>query len=110
MKYLPLTLLFLFCLSACRHDPPELTFSCVDQYIQDHQLIKYTGQELGCNFYVRVYTLDGKEYFGEDNPCADMIAIPSDCEGQPYCTSADDPALQYFYQHAEAKNIIGIKP
>ncbi|MBU6342108.1 MAG: hypothetical protein KGS48_11495 [Bacteroidetes bacterium] len=110
-QFLSLLLPFVLLVFSCKQTS-DLPLSCEEQFVLDHNLIKYTGQDLatGCKFYFSLYELDGKEYFCEDNPCTDMISIPLDCNGQVYCTSTEDPQLSYFYRNAQWKHIVGLRP
>lgn len=100
-------------LYSCKHEP-ETTLDCIDQFIEDAGMVKYTGQALECNFYLQHWQLDGKSYFQVDNPCADMLSIPVDCEHVPYFQQTDPsevPAAEWehFFQNAVDKGIIAVK-
>lgn len=110
MKNLSIFLFLILLGVSCRKQSTDQPLSCVDQYIQDHHLLKYTGQDLGCHFYVQLYELDGKEYFLTDCPCADMFSIPKDCSGVPYCDSLNTQAMTYFSINAVPKKIVGLLP
>ena len=114
MKIQLVGLAFLMLLAiSCKHKPieePAAVLSCEEAFIQSHQLLPYNGQELGCKGYYALYELEGKSYFSADNPCADMISNPVDCDGQPYAPSLDSPQLAYFYSHATYVRIVGIAP
>ena len=102
-------LAFLIAISACKKgEDASSDNDCVAQYINSHGLTPYTGQALDCDFYVALYELDGKQYFYLDCPCADMLSIPEDCEGEGYCASIESPELSYFFLHATRIGIIGI--
>ena len=104
---------FIFFLSllvfACKKPVVDTPLTCVEQFIADHQLVPYTGQDLGCKLYTRLFELDGQQYFQLGSACADMFAMPVDCAGNPYCSSIDSPELIYFSQHAVVLNIIGFQ-
>jgi hypothetical protein len=110
MKNFLITGLFLATLVACCPEVPEPFSNCVDQFVADNKLVKYTGQDLGCRTYVKLYELDLKAYFYTDCACADMLSIPVGCDGQQYCQSVDDAAMTYFLQNAEPKYVVGFYP
>jgi hypothetical protein len=95
---------------ACQHEQVSPRSSCVDQYLINNNLLAYVGQDLGCKFYVELFELNGKEYFYTDNPCADMLSIPVDCEGILYCQSVNSAELEFFFNNAVSKGIVGVKP
>ncbi|MFN0216633.1 MAG: hypothetical protein ACKVT2_20430 [Saprospiraceae bacterium] len=109
-KYFIAFLVISLSIYACQHEGTSPASNCVEQFIIDNNLIPYDGQDLDCNTYVSLFELDGKEYFYTDNPCADMLSIPVDCEGVPYCSSVSSPELEYFLGNAVDKGIVGIKP
>ncbi len=96
--------------NACHHEAASLHSSCVKQFLINNNLLAYVGQDLGCNFYVSLFELDGKEYFYTDSPCADMISIPVDCDGANYCPSIYSPEMEYFFNNAVNTGIVGVKP
>jgi len=107
---LVLLLFVLFFAAACKDKKEAAPLNCVEQYLATNQLVKYTGQYLGCSFYMMRYELGGKDYFVPGSHCADMIAIPVDCEGDPYCADVECPALLYFYKNAVYEEIVGFRP
>jgi hypothetical protein len=109
-----LLIIFTLTLLSCKHES-ENPVDCLDQFIADAGMVKYTGQTLGCsNDYLLHMELDGKSYFQVDNPCADMLSIPVDCDHVPYfqqTNPSEVPAAewQYFFQNAINKGIIAVK-
>ncbi|MEO6037326.1 MAG: hypothetical protein ABIQ93_02865 [Saprospiraceae bacterium] len=110
MKFLFAFTFFLLLLPACKKATADKPLSCVEQFIADHQLVPYNGQDLGCKFYTLLFELDGQQYFGLGAACIDMLTIPVDCSGNAYCTSIDAPELSYFYRNAAFIGIIGVQP
>ncbi len=94
---------------ACKKEPATTRSSCVDQFLATNQLVKYTGQDIGCKFYVALFELDGAEYFYADCHCADMLSIPIDCDGNAYCSDINSPELIFFFQNAVNKGIVGFE-
>ncbi len=110
-KYLFAFLATSLSLIACQHEEANPRSSCVEQFLMDNNLLAYAGQNLGCDdIYVLLFELDGKEYFCSECPCADMLSIPIDCDEIPYCPSVYSPELEYFFNNAVNKGIVGVKP
>lgn len=98
------------CFSACRHEEAAPLTTCVEQFLTENNLVAYTGQDLGCKFYASLFELGEKEYFYIDHSCADMISIPVDCAGNPYCANIDSPELAYFFANAVFIRVVGVRP
>jgi hypothetical protein len=109
-----LTLLFIaLCVIAfsCKKDNKSNNSDCVNQYITDHGLTPFTGQQLDCEGRAYHYRLDGQEYFRQTSPCVDYITEPpyTDCNGNSYCNPNDQSAMSFFYNNAEKLGMIGFK-
>ncbi|MFN4080123.1 MAG: hypothetical protein ACK4NS_04435 [Saprospiraceae bacterium] len=85
-------------------------YDCKMKFIKLNNLQPYTGAFNGCVYYYSLYQFKGQQYFLLDNPCADMVSIPVDCDGVPLTTSYDDPYLSVFYREADFVQIVGIVP
>lgn len=108
---LPLLLLAI-CVFSCKKDTPNKPeLDCIEQYVQTNNLIPYSGQVfLDCTDMVLLFEYEGKDYFMEDNNCADMIAIPFDRDCVPLCQSVEDPILNDFFRNAAYQKIMWYKP
>lgn len=91
--------------------PPQVELDCVEAFVQKNNLIPYSGQVLSdCTDMFLLFEYGGKDYLMHDNNCADMIAIPIDCDSVPLCQSFDDPVLNDFYRNAVYQKIVAIWP
>lgn len=105
-------LLSLLSLGACKKTD-DATFSagdCTIKFVKLNNLQPYTGSLDDCVYYYSLYNFKGQQYFLLDNPCADMVSIPIDCDGAPLTSSYDDPYLSVFYREADFIQIVGIVP
>lgn len=87
---------------------PEI--SCIDSVLEEHGMIEYTDQEIGCSFFLELYHYKNKEYFLLGSHCADVAGDPVDCEGNGLC-GEDGSAFQCerFDDNAELIRIVGIQ-
>jgi hypothetical protein len=109
-----LTLLFIalcFIAFSCKKDSKSSNSDCVNQYILDHGLTPFSGQQLDCEDRTYHFKLDGQEYFQQTAPCADYFPEHpyTDCDGNSYCNPNDLTAMNFFYSHAEKLGMIGFK-
>lgn len=107
-----LMLLLAINLPSCKKSEPNKSeFDCIEQFVQINNFVPYAGQVfLDCTDMVLLFEYDGKDYFIEDNNCADMIAIPFDRDCLPLCQSVEDPILNEFFRTAVYQKIMWFKP
>jgi hypothetical protein len=109
-----LTLLFItlcFLTFSCKKDSKSSNSDCVNQYITDHGLTAYTGQQLDCEGRAYHFKLDGIEYFQHSEPCMDYFPEYRfiDCDGNSYCDPNDLTAMNFFRDNAEHLGMIGFR-
>lgn len=110
---LPLLILAAVFFSCKKTDPiyVKADLDCVEDFVQKNNLVPYTGQTLvDCTDMFLLFAYDGKDYLMHDNNCADMIAIPVDCDSIPLCQSFDDPVLNDFFRDAVYQKIVALWP
>lgn len=81
---------------------------CTASMLIENDMVEYTGQEIGCKFFLELYTHKKKQFFLLGNYCADMISYPIDCEGNQLCENGQDLECKDFYTHSKRVGIIGI--
>lgn len=106
-KYIPLILVFALTL-ACSKEA-DIKSDCLNDVLQQKGMVKYQGEELGCNMFLELYHFKAKQYFIINNHCADMSAFPYDCKGNNLCKDYYNPDCLRFSREAEYKGIVGIK-
>ena len=96
-------------LASCHHDcEPEK--NCVSETLEENNMVPYTGQELGCGFFLTLFDFHGKQYFVLNNHCADLIDVsPFDCDGNRLCTEGETEECSSFAEEAEYIGIVGIR-
>src|SRR5688500_16961094 len=81
---------------------------CIESVLKEHHMISYTGEELGCNFFMSLSEFKGKQYFQLGSHCADMVTYPFDCDGNQLCVNGESARCSEFHQHARYIGIVGI--
>lgn len=106
MRYLLLLCLFLS-FQSCEKDF-EIINDCLDNKLEDLDMIPYTNQEIECKFYVEMYVYLENQYFHIDSHCADVAFNFQNCSGTSICTEEESEFCQAFLDHAEYKGIVGV--
>ncbi len=104
-KLLPIFIALLLCTSC---DKEAVTTDCLEQALTDFNMVSYTGQELGCNFFVHQYTFRNKQYYMLDNYCVDMTVSPIDCDGNTICDGNNSLLCENFFSNAIYHGIVGV--
>src|SRR5688500_7397615 len=103
MKTVLYTSLIIFLLNltfSCREECDD-NKNCIEDVLDTNGMVKYGGQELGCNTFLELYKFNGQQYFLLNNHCADMIVYPFDCSGNKLCEVEDEQNCINFYETAE---------
>ena len=95
ITFLALCMILFF---SCKKDKCfETESDCYSSYLQIHNLIPYTDQNIGCNFYVNLFEYENELYFQSEHPCLLMMALPiTDCEGNDICTEESEIDCDHF--------------
>ena len=97
---------FTLLLSGCEHEMTQL--SCTESVLAANDMVPYSGQDLGCSFFLAEYQYEGQSYFMLGNHCADVTTPPFDCANNPLCEN--DPANCPDRPSPTFVGIIGIRP
>lgn len=81
--------------------------NCLEQVLDEYDMAPYKGEEVGCKFFLSMFTFDGKQYFRRENHCADMISFYVDCDGNKICEDRDQACLA-FEAAATYVGVVGI--
>ncbi len=114
MKYtvLPsfILILFSFFSSGCdKENEISCIENCTDEYLAQHNMVRYRGEEIGCKSFLSLYEYKNKQYYLLGNHCADMVSYPTDCDGNKLCENGEDSECRDFYKNAKYVGVIGIK-
>ncbi len=104
-KLLPIFIALLLCASCYQE---EVTVDCLDEMLTDLDMVSYTGQELGCTFFVHQYTFQNKQYYMLDNYCADIAVNPMDCDRNTICDGNNPSLCEDFFSNATYHGIVGV--
>lgn len=97
-------------LAGCAHqDTDSGQLDCTEAFLAANDMIAYEGQDLGCSFFMSKYLYQDRVYFLLGNPCADMIAYPTDCENNRLCDDFDWTGCEDFFEEAVYLGIVGIR-
>ncbi|MFT4664582.1 MAG: hypothetical protein ACI9RM_001092 [Ulvibacter sp.] len=107
MKHGLVVLITMILLIGCGKDDSQ-EVDCVTAKLEALNMLEYEDQEISCQFFLRLYEYNEKQYFLLDNYCADIIAYPTDCEGNKLCEAELDSDCNEFYQSAVEIGIVGI--
>lgn len=88
--------------------PNESQEDCLEKILTEFEMVEYQGQEIGCNFFLELYTFLNKDYYVLNSYCADLISYPTDCDGNRLCENGEGLACNAFYDFAERVGIVGI--
>ncbi|HEY3404258.1 MAG TPA: hypothetical protein VGK59_12775 [Ohtaekwangia sp.] len=80
---------------------------CVKKILKENEMVRYTGQELGCSTHLKLYEFKNEQYFLFNNHCTDALYLPFDCDNTSICLEPESEACKNFEQ-AEYKGIVGI--
>jgi len=75
---------------------------CIDTKLEELEMVKYDGEEIGCQLFLELFHYKNKQYFLLGSHCADIDTAPIDCDGN----IIND--WTKFYNSAESIGIIGI--
>ena|SRR5688572_17426655 len=81
---------------------------CIESVLKEHDMVPYTGEDLGCKFFLSLLEFKGKQYFQLGSHCADMVAYPFDCDGNELCVNGESSLCAEFHQHAQYIGIVGM--
>ena len=103
-----ISLILIFFLINCSTDE-STGFDCIKSKLIKLDMVEYTGQEVDCKFFLELYHFKNKQYFLLGNHCADIIAYPTDCDGNKLCENEQNSECRQFYENANRIGIIGIE-
>jgi len=104
-NYKLLFIVLTFFIVGCSDDSVEQ--DCIDQQLESLGMVPYTGQKISCEFFLRLYVFQNKQYFQLDSYCAGIEAKPVDCEGNEICED-NTRFCRRFNQNAIDMGIVGI--
>jgi hypothetical protein len=84
--------------------------NCIESVLEEHHMIPYTGEDLGCKFFITLFEFNGEQYFQLGNHCADMVTYPFDCKGNQICAEGATALCSEFYRSATYMDIVGMDP
>lgn len=87
----------------------EVFVNCIDEYLEQNDMVRYEGREMNCKFFLKLYEYEGKQYFVLGNICYDMAVYPTDCEGNRLCENGEDEECRQFFKTADFIEIIGVE-
>ena len=103
------------CLASCclfvacaDQNDSELIECSIESVLDDRNMIAYSGQEIGCKFFLELYHFQDKQFFLLGNHCVDMISYPIDCQRNSLCAYGEDSECEEFFASAERIGIVGI--
>lgn len=105
LKAVPFLLMTSFL--SCKEE--EVIKNCTDKYLEQVEMVKYSGEEIGCKTFLKLYEYESKQYYIMDSYCADMISYPKDCEGKSLCDQQLQHHCDAFFEKAVFVGIVGIK-
>lgn len=84
---------------------------CTLSKLKELGMHPYTGkiESSECHTYLFLYFYKNKAYYQIDNPCADIIFNPVDCEGARICDDEENEDCFIFLVNAIPQGTIGIK-
>ena len=103
---------FAFCMIlffSCKKDKNiEAVSDCYSSYLQIHNLIPHTDQDIGCKSYVKLFGYENELYFQSEVPCLSIdIAWPiTDCEGNDICAEESEIDCDHFYANSTSRGIL----
>ena len=81
---------------------------CNQAMLDRFDMVKYNGEDPGCNNTLALYTVFGKQFFALENNCADMIFDPLDCEGKKLFRDGNFHEESLFRNFSKREGTIGI--
>ncbi len=109
MKILKIITVFCIITSFGCSSDDSVDADCIEDTLESLDMVSYTGQDINCEFFLELYHFENKQYFVLGNHCADMIAYPTDCEGNQLCVDEQDRKCRNFYDKAERIGIVGVR-
>ena len=88
-------------------DQYQVDFDCLEQKLEDFDMVPYNNEDIGCAFYVELLVLNGTQYYHVDSHCADVQANLQDCWGTQYCNDDTSDLCTSIYANAERLGIVG---
>jgi hypothetical protein len=108
MNRLTLTIAFLIIFAMSCSKDETLDLDCIERKLEEFNMVKFSGQEIGCEFFLDLYLYENEQYFLLGSHCVDMISYPIDCEGNSLCENGADPECKKFYKNSTRIGIVGI--
>lgn len=101
----------IFIAFSCTKDKLQsnVDYDCLESQLEEWDMIPYTGQELGCKFFVTLSHYEGKQYYTVGNHCADMATFHIDCDGNTLCETEYNLACENYMNHALHLGLVGIQ-
>lgn len=92
-------------MSSCNSSADDLEKeNCTEHFLNEFDMKAYSGEDLDCKTFIRLYQKAGIYYAVMDNHCVDFAAFTVyDCNGDEYC------AGPCYDEDATDLGIIGIK-
>lgn len=94
---------------SCDKEDVSCIKDCLDTTLEQNEMVRYQGEELGCKFFLSLYEYKSKQYYVLGNQCADMVVFPTDCNGNKLCERVGEAACSDFYENARHIGIVGIE-
>lgn len=102
-----IAILMFFLISCSENETIE--FDCIETKLEQLEMVEFSGQDIGCKYFLELYNNNNKQYFLLGNHCADMISYPIDCNGNKLCKNGEDSKCRDFYKNANRIGIVGIE-
>ena len=108
----PIAIVFLVGLLSfgCNDEQGITQQNCIESVLEEHDMVPYTGEDLGCKFFLSMFEFKGKQYFQLGNHCADLVAHLFDCNGTQFCSDGKSALCSEFDQSARYVGIVGMDP
>jgi len=87
----------------------EVDQDCLNETLEAFEMVPYTGQEIGCEFFLELYRFRNENYFLLGSHCADIDSFPFDCDGNRLCDgNGNRSKCNRFYENSTNLGIVGI--
>jgi hypothetical protein len=94
---------------ACEKDHANLEKDCIEKVLKERGMVRYKNQEIGSRPFLHLYYFNESQYFEYDNPCADMLTYPFDCNGIKLCEDYTSFDCLNFRRSARYMGVVGIQ-
>ena len=105
-----LTIIFFICFGCDKKEEVTCIDDCIESYLKQNEMVSYSGEDVGCKFFLSLYEYQNKQYYVLYRHCADVAINPTDCNGNTLCENGNGKVCNEFFEKAKYIGIVGIKP